>query len=184
MNKKVSEVIDILKDSLENKNMKLVQLILSDLSYTDEYGMSWLHLLVDEKSDEDTTLHAVKILLQLGIDPNKKDNCGYNFIQVAMYAGYSEIFIYNCIELTLRYNLKVNHVDFDKNTMIHTAIESTSYSGKVNSIYNLLNKHGFNSNLKNNEGNTIIDSINKTKKYTNKYKSEFISTVNSNIKSK
>ena len=182
MNKKVNEVINALKDSIENKNMKLVQLILSDLDYMDEYGMSWLHLLVDEKADEKTTLQAIKILLNLGINPNKKDNCGYNFIQVAMYTGYSESFIYNCIEYALNYNLKVNHVDFDKDTMIHTAIESKKFKGKITNIYNLLNKHGYNSLLQNTEYNTIMDCMHKSDKYSKKYKNEFLDLVINNIK--
>ena len=181
MNKKVNEVINTLKDSIENRNMKLVQLILSDLDYMDEYGMSWLHLLVEEKADEKTTLQAIKILLNLGINPNKRDNCGYNFIQVAMYTGYSESFIYNCIEYALNYNLKVNHVDFDKDTMIHTAIESKKYTGKVTNIYKLLNAHGYNSCLQNKEHNTILDCMQNSTKYSEKYKDEFLDMVIYNI---
>lgn len=184
MNKRISSVLDVLTGSIEDKNMKLVELILKDLNFSDEYGMGWLHLLVDEQADEIVTFEAIKILLQLGLDPNKKDNCGYNFIQVAMYTGYSEGFIYSCIEYALKYKLNVNHVDQDKDTMMHTAIESDDYYGKLDKIYNLLCKHGFKSNALNNNGDSIIDSMKKSTKYSYFYKEQFINSITNKKKKK
>ena len=177
MNKRISSVLDVLKGSIEDKNMKLVELILKDLNFSDEYGMGWLHLLVDEQADEVVTFEAIKILLQLGLDPNKKDNCGYNFIQVAMYTGYSEGFIYSCIEYALKYKLNVNHVDKNKFTMIHTAIDSDDYFGKLDKIYDLLITHGFKPNVLSNTGDSIVDLMKNSTKYNYFYKEEFINSV-------
>ena len=138
-----------------NKNIKLINK--EDCVLYD--GKTFLHLLVDKKYNEENCFLAIKSLLKGGVNVNKKDDFGYNFIQTALYTGYSEKFILNIINESLKYNLNVNHVDDDKDTIMHTAIYSDGYKGEINNIYNLLCNNGFNSLQEDKEGRNLVEAM-------------------------
>lgn len=133
------------------------------LSFRDEEKQTILHILVDNKYDKYKCFTAIKSLLEKGLDPNAKSDFGYNFIQTALYTGYSEDFILKIIEESLKYGLDVNHVDEDGDTIIHTAIYSDKYKGFCSEIYKLLLENGFDYGIKNNSGYTIFNAHNDTK---------------------
>ena len=117
-----------------SSNVKKIKGTFGTLDYVDDDNQSILHILVDDKYDEAKCFLAIKSLLQIGLSPNLEDDYNYNFIQTALYAGYSEEFILNIINESLKYNLNVNHVDSDKDTIMHTAIYSDDYLGEVERI--------------------------------------------------
>lgn len=133
------------------------------LSYKDEENQTLLHIFCDNKYDEYKCLNAIKCLLERGLNPNATSDFGYNFIQTALYTGYSENFILKIIEESLKYGLDVNHVDEDGDTIVHTAIYSDKYKGFGSEIYKLLLENGFDYGIKNNSGYTIFNAHNDTK---------------------
>ena len=80
-----------------HSNAKKIKSAFGSLDYTDEDNQSILHILVDDKYDEAKCFLAIKSLLQIGLSPNLEADYNYNFIQTALYAGYSEEFILNII---------------------------------------------------------------------------------------
>ena len=149
-----------------NYNCNLIKNTFGSLKYTDEDNQSILHILVDNKYDEDKCFLAIKSLLQIGLSPNLKADYNYNFIQTALYAGYSEAFILNIITESLKYNLNINHVDDDKDTIMHTAIYSDDYLGEVEKIYDLLCANGFNSSLKDQDSRNLLEAMIFQKQYS------------------
>lgn len=141
------------------KNIKILKKEFIDLNKRYEDNQTLLHILTDNKFVEFKCLFAIKCLLRAGIDPNIKEEYGYNFIQDALYIGYSENFILSIMNEALDFGLNVNHVDDDKDTILHTAIYSDDYKGGVLSIYKLLIKYGFDSTLKDKDGLTVYDAI-------------------------
>ena len=142
-----------------SSNLKKIKKMFGSLEYTDEDNQSILHILVDDKYDEVKCFLAIKSLLQIGLSPNLKDDFNYNFIQTALYAGYSEEFILNIINEALKYNLNVNHVDDDKDTIMHTAIYSDSYFGGVERIYDLLCDNGYDCTKVCSEGRNLLEAM-------------------------
>lgn len=155
-------------------NAKQIRKYLGSLRQVDEYGRSLLHTFVDNKYDEEKCFLAVKSLLFAGVDPNLADNNNYNFIQTALYTGYSEKFIINIINEALKYKLDVNHIDDDRDTMVHTAICSDDYLDEVINIYELLCDNGFDSKRVNEDGQTLIDAIVFQKQYTKEQITKFL----------
>lgn len=122
----------------------------------------YLFNLTDELYDENKCLIAIKSILSTGkFDPNYKADFGYNFIQNAIYAGYSTSFIVDLINYcgSLRNKLNVNHQDEDGDTMLHTAIYADDFKGDVAEIYEALIEIGFNSKLVDNEHRSIVDAM-------------------------
>lgn len=130
-----------------------------DLNYVDVYGRTLLNLFVDELYDVDKVLNAIVALLELGLSPNLEDNQGYNFIQTALYTGYSEEFILNLIKLSFTKGLDVNHRDSDGDTIVHTAIYSEVYKGNIIPIYNTLASYGFDHEIKDKKGKNIFEAL-------------------------
>jgi hypothetical protein len=93
------------------------------------------------------------------VNPNLEADFQYNFIQTAMYAGYSEAFIIKIIREALKYGLKINHRDDDLDTMMHTAIYSDDYLGKVEGIYDLLDENGFDSTLVDHDSRNLVEAM-------------------------
>jgi len=149
-----------------NSNLKKIKSAFGSLEYTDEDNQSILHILVDDKYDETKCFLAIKSLLQIGLSPNLEADYNYNFIQTALYAGYSEGFILNIITEALKYNLNINHVDSDKDTIMHTAIYSDDYLGEVERIYDLLCANGFNSSLKDHDARNLLEAMIFQKQYS------------------
>ena len=150
-------------DTNINLNLKKIKRHFGTLNYNGEDNQSILHILVDKKYDEEKTFYAITSLLNAGISPNLKADFNYNFIQTALYAGYSENFILKLIKESLKYDLDVNHVDEDGDTIVHTAIYSDDYIGLVYTIYKLLLENGFDSRIKNKNGYSILTVLNDTK---------------------
>lgn len=149
-----------------NDNLKNISKLFGSIDYVDEDNQTLLHILVDDRYDEQKCFLAIRSLLQIGLSPNLIDDFKYNFIQTALYAGYSEEFILNIITEALKYNLNVNHVDSDKDTIMHTAIYSDDYLGGVERIYELLCANGFDSSLKDQDGRNLLEAIIYQKQYS------------------
>lgn len=154
-------------------NLREIAKCFGILNYTDESNQSILHILVDNKYDEFQCFLAIKSLLYDGLNPNLEDDYNYNFIQTALYAGYSENFILNIITESLKYNLNVNHVDSDKDTIVHTAIYSDNYLDEIEKIYELLCANGFNSYLKDCNNRNLIEAMYFQKQYSTKQINNF-----------
>lgn len=156
-----------------HKNRKQLKNTFGNLQFLDNTRQTLLHILVDNKYEEDKCLLAVKSLLDLGINPNTKDEFDYIFIQTALYAGYSEKFIIDIINLACEYGLDVNHVDSDLDTIMHTAIYSDDYLGEVINIYKLLLEKGFDSSKKDQDGRNLVEAMIFQKQYSEEQINEF-----------
>lgn len=149
-----------------NSNVKKIKSVFGSIYYTDEENQSILHILVDDKYDEEKCFLAIKSLLQIGLSPNLEADFEYNFIQTALYTGYSEEFILNIINESLKYNLNINHVDADKDTIMHTAIYSDDYLGEVEGIYDLLCSNGYDCTKVCSEGRNLLEAMIFQKQYS------------------
>lgn len=149
-----------------NSNVKKIKSVFGSIDYTDEENQSILHILVDDKYDEEKCFLAIKSLLQIGLSPNLEADFEYNFIQTALYTGYSEEFILNIINESLKYNLNINHVDADKDTIMHTAIYSDDYLGEVEGIYDLLCSNGYDCTKVCSEGRNLLEAMIFQKQYS------------------
>ena len=159
---KISEIeklISQMNDDVQGNVKKIINYF-GNLDYVDEDDeQSILHILVDNKYDEKKCFLAIKSLLKCGMNPNLEAYFRYNFIQTAMYTGYSEKFILSIIKEALKYGLKINHRDNDLDTMMHTAIYSDDYLGEVEAIYDLLHENGFESKLLDHDSRNIVDAM-------------------------
>lgn len=140
-------------------NIKTIKKEVCSLAYEDEHGLCLLHIFVDEKYDEELCFLGIQALLKVGLNPNKSDWYEYNFIQNALYTGYSEEFILKIIKESLKYGLDVNHVDYDKDTIMHTAIYSDNYKDEVINIYKLLVENEFDSTKVDGDKNNILEAM-------------------------
>ncbi|MDD6878958.1 MAG: AAA family ATPase [bacterium] len=165
LNNNIRELLSKMTDDT-NSNLRKIKKAFGSLEYTDEDNQSLLHILVDDKYDETKCFLAIKSLLQIGLNPNLEDAFNYNFIQTALYAGYSEEFILSIITEALKYNLNVNHVDSDKDTIMHTAIYSDDYLGEVEGIYELLCANGFDSSLEDHDARNLLEAMIFQKQYS------------------
>lgn len=164
-----------------NSNIKKLRKAFESLEYTDDDNQSLLHILVDNKYDEEKCFLAIQSLLKVGLSPNLEADFNYNFIQTALYAGYSEKFILNIINEALKYNLDVNHVDSDKDTIVHTAIYSDDYLGEVERIYELLCSNGYDSSKIDHDGRNLIEAMIFQKQYSDSQIKRFKKLYTSNL---
>lgn len=112
-----------------------------------EYG-NLLHASVQNRFDERKVLKFINLLLENGYNVNYKgERTGYNFIQLALYGytdkdgedhSYSQEFIVKLIALARKYNLDVNTKDDDGDSIVHTALASEVYTGKIIPIIDAL----------------------------------------------
>lgn len=151
------------------------------MQYTDSENQSLLHILVDNKYDEEKCFLAIQSLLKVGLSPNLEADFNYNFIQTALYAGYSEKFILSIISEALKYNLDVNHIDSDKDTIVHTAIYSDDYLGDVERIYELLCSNGYDSSKIDHDGRNLIEAMIFQKQYSDSQIERFKKQFNANL---
>lgn len=149
-----------------HSNVKKIKSVFGSLDYTDEDNQSILHILVDDKYDEAKCFLAIQSLLKIGLSPNLEADYNYNFIQTALYTGYSEEFILNIITEALKYNLNINHVDSDKDTIMHTAIYSDDYLGEIERIYDLLCSNGYDCTRVCSEGRNLLEAMIFQKQYS------------------
>ena len=161
----IKNVLNQMTDDVQSNVKKLINLF-GCLDYTDDENQSLLHILVDNIYDEEKCFLAIKSLLKCGLDPNLEADFQYNFIQTALYAGYSENFIKRVIREALKYGLKINHRDDDLDTMMHTAIYSDDYLGDVEGIYDLLVESGFDSTLVDHDSRNLVEAMIYQKQYS------------------
>lgn len=143
------------------------------LQYSDKDDQSLLHVFVSNKFDERKCYLAIQALLNAGINPNLEDCYGKNFIQTALYTGYSSDFIIDIINESLKYDLDINHIDEDNDNLMHVAIYSNNYTDELIDIYSFLIDKGFDSTLIDKDGKNLFDiftletklSINKVKEF-------------------
>ena len=161
----IKNVLNLMTDDVQSNVKRLINLF-GCLDYTDDENQSLLHILVDNIYDEEKCFLAIKSLLKCGLDPNLEADFQYNFIQTALYAGYSENFIKRVIKEALKYGLKINHRDDDLDTMMHTAIYSDDYLGDVEGIYDLLVESGFDSTLVDHDSRNLVEAMIYQKQYS------------------
>ena len=158
-------------------NKKQIEILLSKFSNDEEYfeiekfehelrsldisPAYFLYVLTDNLYDEKYCEKAIKSLLETGkYSPNTTDSFGYNFIQNALYSGYSSSFVHNIIEAAINApegkNLNVNHVDEDGDSIMHTAIYSDNYKDDLLDIYTLLCDNGFDSKIIDKEDSNFV----------------------------
>lgn len=163
--KEIKTLLDKMSDDSQTNAKRIINLF-GCLDYTDCENQSLLHILVDNVYDEDKCFLAIKTLLKCGLDPNVEADFQYNFIQTALYAGYSKNFIVKIIKEALKYGLKVNHRDDDLDTIMHTAIYSDDYLDDVEGIYDLLEENGFDSTLVDHESRNLVQAMIFQKQYS------------------
>ena len=147
-----------------------IKVLLNELPKLGLKKENFLFGLTDEEHNELSCFAALKTLIHYNIcGINKTDEVGYNFIQNAMYAGYSTAFINGCIDAasdnSLTYKLAINHRDEDGDSMLHSAIYCNDKCVlNVASVYRTLLKYGFDSSIRDNEGRSIVEAMKYEKK--------------------
>lgn len=154
----IKNLLETLNQDIDS-NITKIRKGFQNLDYLDEENQTLLHIFVDNVYDEDKCFLAIKSLLKAGLNPNAKADFNYNFIQTALYAGYSEKFIVKIIEESLKYNLNVNHVDDDGDTIMHTAIYSDDYLDEIINIYKTLMKTDFDFCKRDKEGRNLVEAM-------------------------
>ena len=159
------KLVDAMTNDLEF-NKKKLRLHFGNIKLVNgENKQTLLHIFVDEKYDEKKCFEVIKALLAMGVNPNHEDDLGYNFIQLALYTGYSEDFMLKIATEAFKYGLNPNHQDTDKDTAIHSAIYSEDYFGKIHELLKLYIQNGFNVNLTCQMGDDVPNAM----LYMNKY---------------
>lgn len=172
----IKKLLASLTDNLQYNLIKIKE-VFTSLDYRDDEDQTLLHIFVDNIYDEEKCLKAIKTLLASGMNPNSTAYYQYNFIQTALYAGYSEKFILKIIEEALKYGLNVNHEDCDFDSMMHTAIYSDDYNGGLENIFILLADHGFNIDKRDGEKRDLVEAMIYQKTYNDKQIQSFKSLI-------
>ena len=137
-----------------------------------------LFVLTDEVYDEKSCLLAIESLLSCDkCSVNLNSEHGYNFIQNAIYDGYSSNFIIKLIGVSAKCGLEVNHQDSDGDTILHTAIYADDFKGDILAIYKELINNGFDSRIKDKTNRSIVEAMKYEKKVHNKFNDAEISEV-------
>lgn len=140
----------------------------------------YLFVLTDELYDEKACLKAIKSLLSCGSASGKVvGDFGYNFIQNAMYTGYSGDYIVELLDYCGKSSswLNVNHKDEDGDTMLHTAIYADDFKGDIYKIYSTLIKLGFDSRIKDKAGRSIVEAMRYEKNVNKKFSDKQIELI-------
>ena len=161
-----SKIIELLS-KISKKNEELNKKLIKDFFSNDgELYKNALFTLTNDRYDDESCLIAISVLIDLGIDVDAVNYFGENFIQNAMAWKYDCSFVSALIECVLN-KKNVNHRDFDGNTILHTAIVCGAYSiEEIINIYNLLIYKGYSSNICNDDGENILDSIKRCALYS------------------
>lgn len=111
-----------------------------DIKESNDYG-NLLHAIVNYKYPENRVLELITILMDMGIDVNKRGKTtGLSFIHLSLYGytdhnnvdfSYSEEFIIKLINLAIEHGLDPNIKDDDSETIAEAAIASEVYTGKI-----------------------------------------------------
>ena len=152
----------------ENKGNITIEKI--DLAFDDDdindFG-NLLHATIFYKFPESDVFVFIEELLKDDYDVNyQAKRTGYTFIHVALYGyfngvrscSYSTKFIVKLIELAKKYGFNVNLKDKDGESIIHAAIASEIYTGKIIPIIKALGPE-FDINCVDNMGMTILEAL-------------------------
>ena len=152
----------------ENKGNITIEKI--DLAFDDDdindFG-NLLHATIWNKFPESDVFVFIEELLKDDYDVNyQAKRTGYTFIHVALYGyfngvrscSYSTKFIVKLIELAKKYGFNVNLKDKDGESIIHAAIASEIYTGKIIPIIKALGPE-FDINCVDNMGMTILEAL-------------------------
>ncbi len=164
----IEKLLNTMTTNIEANKKKILNHF-GNINVKDESNQSLLHILVDEKYDEEKCFWAIKTLLEMGLSPNLEDEFKYNFIQTALYKGYSESFILKISKEAFKYGMYVNHQDSDRDTIIHTAIYSDDYLDRIDELLKLYISEGFDIDLICKEARNIVEAMESEYK---KYKEE------------
>lgn len=151
------------KRNVENPTSESLIETFENLDVTNNYG-GIMHALVNFNFDREWVLKVLELLFQNNVDLNLQGEAtGYSYIHLALYGytdsngkdySYDTDFIVSLINLGKKYGFNVNIQDYDGDTIVHTAIASEVYTGKVAPIILALGD-GFNIHLKDNDGRDI-----------------------------
>lgn len=150
-------------------------------SYTGAKDMSiayFLSCITANVYDEKNVLKAVSLFPSY---INVECDNGYNIVQNAINAGYSESFVFKlligCSNKSLDNKLDINHVDDRGNTILHSAIYSERFNGNILKMFKLMLTLGFDYSIKNSKNKTIINSMKAIKSTCGKYSDSEIEEV-------
>lgn len=166
--KEFFEVIKLEKIDIININYYFFQKYHKNKNgYDNAYG-NLLHEVVNYKYNEEKVLRFIETLLIDGYNVNYQGKeTGYTFIHLALYGytsnnedySHSTEFIVKLINLAKQYNFNVNLKDNDGDTIIHTALASEVYSGKVIPLLEALGSD-FDISAVDGNNNSIPDALN------------------------
>ena len=152
----------------ENKGNITIEKI--DLAFDDDdindFG-NLLHATIFYKFPESDVFVFIEELLKDDYDVNyQAKNNGYTFIHLALsgcinggrFCSYSTKFIVKLIELAKKYGFNVNLKDKNGESIIHAAIASEIYTGKIIPIIKALGPE-FDINCVDNMGMTILEAL-------------------------
>lgn len=151
---------------LEHITIENIKKSFNDIHEQNIYG-GLLHAAVENKFPEESVLKFMKALLDYGVDVNLRGKAtGYTFIQLALYGytekdkdyPYSTEFILKLIDLAHGYGFDVNSKDNDGDSLIHTALASEVYMGKVIPLLQALGKE-YDVLCQDNSGNDISKAL-------------------------
>lgn len=169
----LTKLLKTITTDIETNKKKILNHF-GNINVKDESNQSLLHIFVDEKYDEEKCFLVIKTLLEMGLSPNLEDDFKYNFIQTALYQGYSERFILKISEEGFKHGMYVNHQDSDRDTIIHTAIYSDDYLGKIDEILKLYISNGFDIDLICKEARNVVEAM---ESEFDKYKEEDVERI-------
>lgn len=159
------------KFELEDITIESINKHFGNIKKVNDYG-GIIHAAVHNKYSEEKVLKFIDILLANGVDANLKGKrTGYSFIHLALYGytyksgdkSYSTEFIIKLIKLGKKYNIDVNIVDDDNDSIIHTALASEVYTGSVKKIIDVLGL-SFDTTCRDGNGDDIYQALVKYKK--------------------
>lgn len=117
------------------------------INSNNEYG-NILHAIINYNYPKEAIKTTIKILLELGVNPNYRgQETGMTFIHLALYGytdangddhSYEENFICDLIELAKYHGFDVNIKDGDKESVAVAAIASEIYRGSIVKIISAL----------------------------------------------
>lgn len=127
--------------------------------YSNFNNISILHNIVERKYDEEITFETIKYLLDNDVNPNELNNDSVNFIGRAIELRHSEKYIYNLIDLGLKYHFNINHQDKYGQTIMINIIKHYKKEINIIPIFELLLSNGYIYNLKDNQEYTFYDYL-------------------------
>lgn len=170
-NENLNKMVDkfMLECELNDITEKKVCAYFGDNHLYNRYGNIY-HALVHHKYHPEKVFKMLELYMKIANEKininHKGSDTGYNFIQLALYGytvdrkdfSYTTDFILELIKLAKKYNLDVNTTDNDGDTIIHTAIASEVYTGKIIPLLKELGP-SFDVKKKDNNGNNIYEAL-------------------------